>query len=170
MRTLILLFVGFVMLQSCNEPKSVSNQEIEDIKVTVETLMNNWHKDAAETNFNQYFELMDSSSYFIGTDATEYWTKNQFEDFCKPYFEKGEAWDFKTLERNIYVNKAADVVWFDELLNTWMGICRGSGVLIKSNNVWKLQHYVLSIVIPNEDMNAVVDVKSKTDSVLLSKY
>jgi len=169
MRTLILLFIGLLMLQSCNQPKNISNQEIEDIKINIETLMNNWHKDAAETNYNQYFELMDSNSYFIGTDATEHWTKQQFEDFCKPYFDKGRAWDFKTIERNIYVSKAADVVWFDELLDTWMGICRGSGVLAKSNNTWKLQHYVLSIAIPNEDVEAVIDAKINTDSVLINE-
>ena len=26
--------------------------------------------------------------------------------------------------------------WFDELLDTWMGICRGSGVIIMENKEW----------------------------------
>ena len=86
---------------------------------------------AAEANFDAYFGKMDTISVFIGTDASENWTKKEFSDFSKPYFDKGKAWDFKTLERNIYVNTSGDFVWFDELLNTWMGTCRGSGVLEK---------------------------------------
>ena len=34
----------------------------------------------------------------------------------------------KTLERHIYTSKSGDFIWFDELLDTWMGACRGSGV------------------------------------------
>jgi hypothetical protein len=33
--------------------------------------------------------------------------------------------------------------WFDELLNTQMKICRGSGVS-KVGNDWKIKHYVIN--------------------------
>jgi hypothetical protein len=91
-------------------------------------------------------------------------------DFSKPFFDKGKAWDFKTLERSIYVNASGDFVWFDELLNTWMGTCRGSGVLEKSNNEWKIKQYVLSVSIPNDDVQAVIKAKKKNDSLFLKKF
>ncbi len=113
---------------------------------------------------------MDNISVFIGTDATENWTKKQFISFSKPYFDRGKAWDFKTLERNVYTNKSGDFVWFDELLNTWMGTCRGSGVLEKTGSTWKIKHYVLSVSIPNDDVQKVIAAKKKNDSIFLSKF
>lgn len=111
---------------------------------------------------------MDSISVFIGTDATENWSKKQFEKFSKPYFDQGKAWSFSAIDRNIYVNEAGNFLWFDELLDTWMGTCRGSGVLEKKQGQWKIKHYVLSIEIPNSDVQAVISVKKKSDSIFLS--
>lgn len=165
----IILFL-LIVLYGCNQNKNISKQQNSEIKYSVDTLLNNWHKDAAQTNYNNYFGFMDSVSIYIGTDATENWTKKQFADFSKPYFDKGKAWDFRVLERNIHISEDANVVWFDELLNTWMGTCRGSGVLEKYNNAWKLKHYVLSISIPNNNVKAVIEIKEKSDSAFLSGF
>lgn len=74
---------------------------------------------------------MADDAIYIGADKTELWSKEQFQAFAKPYFDAGKAWSFKVVSRNIYFSKTGDVAWFDELLNTWMGVCRGSGVLEK---------------------------------------
>lgn len=137
---------------------------------TIDAFLNSWHKAAAEANYTNYFTKMDSLSVFIGTDATENWNKQQFATFSKPYFDDGKAWSFSTLERNIYTNAAENFVWFDELLDTWMGICRGSGVLEKTKNSWKIKHYVLSVTVPNDQINEVVKRKQKKDSVFLSRF
>jgi hypothetical protein len=49
-----------------------------------------------------------------------------------------------------------------------MGTCRGSGVLEKKQGQWKIKHYVLSIEIPNSDVQSVISVKKKSDSIFLS--
>ncbi len=170
MKNTIIIFISLALFYSCNQQENVSEQKDSEIKLAVDTLLNNWHKDAAQANYENYFNFMDSISVYIGTDVTENWTKNQFQEFSKPHFEKGKAWDFKPLERNVYVSKTKNVVWFDELLYTWMGTCRGSGVLEKSNNAWKLKHYVLSIPIPNDNVKAVIEVKTKSDSAFLSGF
>ena len=170
MKKYIIVLVSLSIFFSCNQAEEANKKEVSGIKMKVDSLLTKWHKDAAETNFEDYFGLMDSTSIFIGTDASEYWTKEQFADFCKPYFDKGEAWDFKAIERNIYVSDAVDIVWFDELLNTWMGTCRGSGTLKNTHRGWKLQHYVLSIEIPNEVVREVIKVKAESDSIFLSKF
>lgn len=150
-------FCNFIYTQN-----SVSN-----IKSTINILMDNWHKDAKDANFEKYFDAMDTQSVFIGTDANEVWSKNEFKNFSKPYFEKGTTWGFKNLKRNIYIHSSHKIVWFDEILDTWMGICRGSGVLEEIDGVWKIKHYVLSITAPNEDVNAIIKVKQKKDSLFL---
>jgi hypothetical protein len=61
------------------------------------------------------------------------------------------------------------MAWFDELLNTQMKICRGSGVMIKIGNDWKIQQYVLSMTIPNENTNEIVKIKTTIEDFLIDK-
>jgi len=61
------------------------------------------------------------------------------------------------------------LAWFDELLNTEMKICRGSGVLVKTGNEWKIKHYVLSITIPNANIKEVVKIIDPIEDALLQK-
>ena len=141
----------------------------QDAKSNIELVLNNWHKAAAETEFDTYFDLMTKDGVFIGTDATENWQNQAFKDFSKPYFDAGKAWSFTPMERNIYINEAGDFAWFDELLDTQMKICRGSGVLKKINGDWKIAHYVLSIAVPNEHVDAIVLLKKEKDSLLMQQ-
>ena len=48
---------------------------------------------------------MDSISVFIGTDATENWNNIAFKEFSKPYFERGNAWSFESVDRNIFISE-----------------------------------------------------------------
>ncbi|ELY2018631.1 nuclear transport factor 2 family protein [Flavobacterium psychrophilum] len=89
--------------------------------------------------------------------------------FAKPYFDKGKAWSFTALERHIYLDKSGKTAWFDELLNTQMKICRGSGVLIKTKKEWKIKHYVLSMTIPNDNTNQVIKIKEATENKIIDK-
>jgi SnoaL-like domain len=132
-------------------------------KVQITKTLDNWHLAASETRFNDYMNVMTADAIYIGTDASENWNKKQFMAFAKPYFDKGKAWSFTALERHIYLTKDNNTAWFDELLNTQMKICRGSGVMIKVKNQWKIQHYVLSMTIPNENTNEIVKLKSVSE-------
>ncbi|WP_333599125.1 nuclear transport factor 2 family protein [Flavobacterium sp.] len=127
-----------------------------------------WHKAAAEANYKNYFDAMTDDAVFIGTDATENWNKTAFQAFAKPYFDKGKAWNFTSLERHIYFSTDKKTAWFDELLDTQMKICRGSGVLELSNGIWKIKHYVLSMTIPNDKTNEVVKIKAPIEEVLIT--
>ncbi len=51
-----------------------------------------------------------------------------------------------------------------------MGTCRGSGVLEKKENSWKIKHYVLSVAIPNDDVQAVILAKKKSDALFLKQF
>jgi hypothetical protein len=135
----------------------------------INTLLDSWHKAAAEAKFEAYFDALTEDAVFIGTDAKENWDKKAFQTFAKPYFDKGKAWNFKSLERHVYFNKDKKIAWFDELLSTQMKICRGSGVIVKVGNEWKIQHYVLSMTIPNDNSDAVVKIKSPIEDVIINK-
>ncbi|MDT0647053.1 nuclear transport factor 2 family protein [Zunongwangia sp. F260] len=135
----------------------------------VEQTLDLWHQAAANADFQAYFGLMTEDAVFIGTDATENWQNQDFREYAKPHFDKGKAWNFTVLERNIYFGKNENYAWFDELLDTQMGICRGSGVLIKMGENWKIKHYVLSITVPNENVAEVLAIKKKADQRLQTK-
>ncbi len=158
MKRVLVLFFAFASLY-------VFSQEKENIQQQ----LNKWHQAAAEANFEDYFGLMTENSVFIGTDASENWNFNKFKTFSKPYFDKGQAWDFTPLERNIYLAEDKQLAWFDELLETHMGICRGSGVMKKVNEQWKVQHYVLSITIPNEKVSEITLINKDHDTALTEK-
>ena len=138
-------------------------------KTEIASVLDNWHLAAANAKFESYMSAMTNDAIYIGTDATENWTKPQFIAFAKPYFDKGKAWSFTALERHVYVAKDGKTAWFDELLNTQMKICRGSGILIKTNKGWKIQHYVLSVTVPNDNMNEVIKIKTVAEEVLIKK-
>lgn len=158
-------FLFLFVIFSCSSSK---NSESE--KGAIHSLLDTWHKDAATSNFEAYFEAMAEESIFIGTDATENWNKKEFMQFAKPYFDNGKAWSFKSFDRNVFIANDGKTAWFDELLHTQMKICRGSGALVKINNQWKIKHYVLSMTIPNETTTEVIKIKSSIeDAILLEK-
>ncbi|MCQ0111811.1 nuclear transport factor 2 family protein [Zhouia amylolytica] len=134
----------------------------------INTLIDAWHLAAAEADFDSYFSKMADDAVFIGTDPTENWQLEAFKKFAKPFFDKGKAWSFKALERNVYLSSDQNIAWFDELLDTQMKICRGSGVLKKVNGQWKIAHYVLSIAVPNENVDQLIQIKENFDNKLIN--
>ncbi|MEZ7499672.1 nuclear transport factor 2 family protein [Flavobacterium sp. Arc3] len=161
-----IIFVLILIAVSCKPTKyTITSDENK-----IDTLLDSWHKAAAEAKYDSYFEKMTEDAVFIGTDATENWSKPAFEVFAKPYFDKGKAWSFTVLERHIYFDKTKETAWFDELLNTQMKICRGSGVLAKIEGEWKIKHYVLSMTIPNENVSEVTKIKAPIEDKLISGY
>jgi ketosteroid isomerase-like protein len=147
----------------------VSTTQLTAQKTEINTMLNTWHKSAAVADFDAYFSYMAKDGIFIGTDATENWQLDAFKAFSKPYFDKGKAWSFTAIKRNIYIDKSKKIAWFDELLDTHMALCRGSGVLKKIKGKWKIVHYVLSITVPNDDMDKVIEIKKEAENALKEK-
>jgi hypothetical protein len=126
----------------------------------IHRFIDQWHEAAGRANSEVFFGSIAENGIYIGTDAKERWTKKEFITFAKPYFDRGKAWDFKPYDRNIHVSSDGQYVWFSELLTTWMGICRGSGIIHKTSEGYKIEQYHLSVTIPNEivkDFISLVD-------------
>ena len=138
-------------------------------KKNINKLLDDFNTFAASADYKNYFDCFAEESTFIGTDATEVWNKKEFMDWAKPYFDKGKAWNFKSLKRNIYFSKDGTYAWFDELLDTQMKICRGSGVLEKIGGKWKIRQYVLSVTVPNEVVDQVTKIKAPIEDALIQK-
>ena len=164
MKKAILLF-SILLLGS----KSFSQNTASD-KKKINSTLDSWHKAAANAEFDNYFSYMTSNGVFIGTDATENWRLDAFKTFSKPYFDKGKAWNFISIKRHIFLSEDKKIAWFDELLNTQMKICRGSGILVYKSGTWKIQQYVLSMTIPNDNTDEIIKIKAPIEDALLLKY
>ncbi|MCC7400155.1 MAG: nuclear transport factor 2 family protein [Chitinophagaceae bacterium] len=169
---LLLALVSTYSLFSCNSDQSRKLSQTlgnDRYKVQINATLDSFNQAAARADYNAYFNFYTEDAIFTGTDATERWNKKEFMDWAKPIFDKGKAWNFTTLGRHIYFDNTGTIAWFDELLNTQMKICRGSGVLVKQGNEWKLKQYILSTTVPNELLDTVIKLKAPKEDSLIQR-
>ena len=125
--------------------------------------LDRFHQAASKADGAAYFDLFAPEGVFIGTDATERWTVEEFRHYAMPHFSKGKGWTYVPKARHIDVAPAGDVAWFDELLdNKSFGTCRGSGVLRRIEGRWKISQYHLTIPVPNDLAASVVKMIRKS--------
>lgn len=138
-------------------------------KDNIAAMLDSFNIAAANAQYERYFNFYTEDATFNGTDATENWDKAAFKTWAKPFFEKKRTWNFTAIKRNIYFGRCSDIAWFEELLNTQMKICRGSGVVVKVGNDWKVQQYVLSTTVPNDVLDSVIKIKAPLEDSLIIK-
>jgi hypothetical protein len=123
----------------------------------VAAVLDDWHRAAAVADETRYFGHFAIDGVFMGTDAAERWTVSQFRDWAKPHFQSKKAWNFRPRDRQIAFSADGNTAWFDEMLDTPnLGVCRGSGVLVRQSGEWKIAQYNLSIAVPNSIADALV--------------
>lgn len=132
----------------------------EDPVMTINKTLDQWHQMAAKGDEN-YFNTFTSDGMFLGTDASERWTVDEFKKYAKPSFDKNTGWDFKSVDRQVFFHEDQRLAWFEEKLETWMGPCRGSGVMVKTDAGWKLKQYNLAILVPNDKINDYIKLLPK---------
>ena len=123
-------------------------------ELQVSAVLDDWHSAAAAADEARYFGHFARDAVFLGTDATERWTVEEFRRYAHPHFAKGKAWSFRSVSRHISFSADGSVAWFDEMLDTPnLGPSRGSGVLVRENGQWRIAQYNLSVPIPNDLMD-----------------
>ena len=132
----------------------------------VSLVLDDWHAAATAADEARYFGHFSRDAIFLGTDATERWTVDEFQRYGHPHFAKGKAWSFKPVSRHVSFSADGSVAWFDEMLDTPnLGPSRGSGVLVRENGQWRIAQYNLSVPIPNDLMD---DFKKRIENYLKS--
>ena len=138
---------------------------------TVEELLDSFHLAASKPNLLEYFGCFyNSSSRFLGTDASENWTAEEFYNYAKPHFDTGKGWTYVprnncrkidvvnlpafTGNDNSDISNLNQIAVFDELLDSesFSATSRGSGTLIFDTQLscWFILQYHLTFPIPNE--------------------
>lgn len=120
----------------------------------VSAVLDDWHSAAAAADEARYFGHFARDAVFLGTDATERWTVEEFRRYAHPHFAKGKAWSFRSVSRHVSFSADGSVAWFDETLDTPnLGPSRGSGVLVREGGQWRIAQYNLTVPIPNDLMD-----------------
>ncbi len=142
-------------LEKCTKETTTDDKKI------IDNFINDWHLAATQADAETFFGMMASDGIYIGTDETEYWLRDELRSWAKGAFEQKPAWDFKKISRNIYLSPDGNTAWWDEKLDTWMGVCRGSGVLTLTTNGWKIKHYHLAVTLPNDKVKRFIKLVKK---------
>lgn len=127
----------------------------------INKLMDAWHHAAAVADEDTFFGIMTPDGIYLGTDASERWLRDEMKEWAKKYFERETAWAFTAHDRQVYLSSNGQIAWFEELLDTWMGPCRGSGVLQKTPEGWKIRHYNLAVAVANDVVNDYIKLLPK---------
>lgn len=136
-------------------------QKADFYSMQLDSLVDSWHRAAAEADEDNFFGSMTPDAIYIGTDPTERWTRDEFQKWAGFAFDRESAWDFKVIERQTYMGDDRKMAWWDETLDTWMGVCRGSGVAIYTTEGWKIKHYHLSVTVLNDNIEAFKKLNEK---------
>jgi ketosteroid isomerase-like protein len=139
---------------------AISPSDAERARASVATVLDDWHAAAAASDEARYFDHLAEDAVFLGTDATERWTKRRFRAYAHPHFDRGNGWAFRSIRREITVDPGGRLAWFDEDLATEnLGPARGSGVLRRGDDGrWRIVQYNLALTIPNERFQRVREV------------
>jgi len=138
-----------------------------DLTASANHMLDDFHDAAAKADEDRYFSHFDAQGLFLGTDASERWTLEEFKTFAMPYFQRDSAWTYTPVERHINLSDDGSWAWFDEhLTNAKYGRCRGTGVLRRAGESWRLVQYHLTMPIPNDlaaDMAARIREREAVD-------
>jgi ketosteroid isomerase-like protein len=152
--TAIALVLAASMLQTgcAHQRSNAGASSMSDHDQAIARSLDQFHAAASRADFDAYFGAFTSDGVFLGTDATERWTVEEFKAYCKPYFDQGKGWTYLPRERHICVDASGTGAWVDEVLeNEKYGMCRGTAYLVRDQaGAWKVARYSLAFLIPND--------------------
>ena len=123
----------------------------------VASVLDDFHQAAADADSARYFGYFAEGAVFFGTDLTERWSVEEFQAYAGPHFRVGRGWHYVPQEREVFLN--GDTAWFDEtLLNESFGMTRGTGVLVNTEEGWKISQYHLTLPVPNDLIYRLVEM------------
>ncbi|WOJ92716.1 nuclear transport factor 2 family protein [Congregibacter variabilis] len=148
---LILLLLLAVPTVADNGPQSAIN-----------ALLDDFHQAAADADRERYLGYFAADGVFMGTDDWERWPLPEFRDYVTERFAGGTGWAYSPEKRFVTMGPGGESAWFDEIVvsQRW-GRFRGTGVLLKVGDAWKIAHYSLTALVPNERFADVAKVATE---------
>ncbi|MEP0175916.1 MAG: nuclear transport factor 2 family protein [Paraglaciecola sp.] len=129
----------------------------------VNELLDGLHTAASQANLEKYLDSFTANGVFMGTDDWERWTRPvTLDQYVSERFAGGTGWTYVPLERNLIFSENRNTAWFDEIIvsKKW-GRFRGAGTVIKLDGQWKIAHYAMSFLVPNEVWENVSELSTE---------
>jgi hypothetical protein len=147
--------LALLLLAGCATPAVSTGPEAAranaGAQAEITQLLDAFHAAAARADGPTYFGLFAPGGVFIGTDAAERWTVAQFRAYAQPHFSRGKGWTYTPRSRTVVLGPDGRTAWFDELLDSASyGTSRGTGVLVRRPEGWRIAQYALTFPIPND--------------------
>lgn len=151
----VYLFFAFVTI--------MSTPAYADDRVDIAAVLDDFHHAADHGDKDRYLNHIMEDGVFMGTDEWERWPKPEFSEYVSQRFKDGKGWSYRSVERQIMLAADSKTAWFDEVIySEENGRFRGTGVLLKQGNDWKIAHYAMSFLILNENWPAVIKLTRET--------
>jgi len=120
-------------------------------RAQVDAVLDEFHAAAADADEERYLATLAPDAVFLGTAPGERWAGESFRDFVHSYFSRGKGWRYVPSARSVHITSDGLTAWFDETVeNEHFGACRGSGVVRRHGDEWRIAQYNLTIPVPDE--------------------
>jgi ketosteroid isomerase-like protein len=130
-----------------------------DDRADIAALIDGFHAAAAAADREAYLDHLSPDAVFMGTDDWERWPRPDFDDYVAERFAGGTGWTYEPEERHVAFAGDGATAWFDEIVVSprW-GRFRGTGVVRRTDGGWKIAHYSLTALVPNEHFREVSEI------------
>jgi ketosteroid isomerase-like protein len=127
-------------------------------------VLDDFHDAAAFGDKERFLGQMTDDAVFLGTDEWERWPKHpDLSDYVSGRFQNGSGWSYRSVERHVKMAESGETAWFDEIVfSETNGRFRGTGVLTRQDEQWKIAHYAMSFLILNENWTEVIELTKRT--------
>lgn len=128
----------------------------------IDEKMDDFHDAADKGDKVRYLNHFAEDAVFMGTDDWERWPFKKFSEYVSGRFKDGKGWSYKPVQRFTSFSDTKELAWVDEIVESqqW-GRFRGTAVLAKTAQGWRLKHYSLTMLVPNEAWPGVSEVTKK---------
>jgi len=125
----------------------------------IQALLDSFHGAAAAADLEGYLDHFAQNAVFMGTDDWERWPLEDFRTYVKERFAGGTGWTYVPRDRHLAFDATGNTAWFDEIaVSPRWGRFRGTGVVVREAGAWKIAHYSLTALVPNERFVDVAEV------------
>ena len=142
---------------SAPEKKAAAPLTQTQLREEAHRVVDDWHQSASVADRDRYLGHFAPDAVFLGTDPEERWDLSSFTAYVDTYFAPPyQGWTFEPSDRHVALGLNSEIAWFDEKLSSKKyGSVRGTGVLRRVGDSWKLSHYSMTLAVPNGAMDAV---------------
>lgn len=151
------LIVGVAALALVSGELADEHDPVQGVSVSLDAL----HAAAARADASAYFDRLDPGLVWVGSDATERWSRNAFIAFAAPYFEDGLGWTYSARTRQVWLapDPCECLAWVDEVLDSSSyGTAVGNALMRRGEDgEWRVWRYGLTYPIPNDLARGMTD-------------